>query len=131
MASPAEGGRRRIFPAGTLLFEEGALGEEAFIVEYGRVRVFKTVKGREVDIGEVGPGGIFGEMALIDDQPRMASAVAEEETACVVVGKQRLAEQLALAPRGVRSIMGALLDNIRLMGSELAEARVLLADPEP
>jgi CRP-like cAMP-binding protein len=126
---PAEAGRRRVFSAGTTLFEEGDAGEEAFIVEYGRVRVFKTVKGQRVVLGEVGPGGIFGEMALIDDQPRMASAVADEETACVVIGKQRLGEQLALAPRGVRVIVGALLGNIRLMGAELAEARVLLTEP--
>ncbi len=129
MAIPAEGGRRRIVAAGTVLFEEGDAGEEAFIIEYGRVSVFKTVKGQRVVLGEVGAGGIFGEMALIDDQPRMASAVAEEETACVVVGKQRLGEQLALAPRGVRVMVGALLGNIRLMGTELAEARVLLTEP--
>ncbi len=128
MAIPVEASRRRVFPAGTVLFEEGDAGEEAFIVEYGRVSVFKTVKGLRVVLGEVGPGGIFGEMALIDDQPRMASAVAYEETACVVVGKQRLGEQLALAPRGVQVIVAALLGNIRLMGSELAEAHVLLAE---
>lgn len=120
--------RRREFPADTLIFDEGDAGEEAYVVESGRVAVFKTVQGARVDIGEVTQGGIFGEMALIDDQPRMASAIAAEDTVCVVIGKDRLAEQLALAPKGVRVIVGALLGNIRLMGAELAEARLLLAE---
>ncbi len=122
--------RRRVYPAGTPLFHEGEPGMEAYIVEYGLVSVYKTVKGKRVVLGEVGQGGIFGEMALIDDQPRMASAVTLEETACVVVAKQRLWDQLELAPKGVRVILSALLGNIRLMGSELAEARVLLAAGE-
>ena len=71
----AAAARRRVFAAGTLLFAEGDAGDAAYIVESGRVSVFKTVKGRRVTLGEIGPGGIFGEMALIDDQPRMASAL--------------------------------------------------------
>lgn len=119
--------RRRVFEPGTPIFAEGDPGTEAYVVEYGRVAIFKTVMGKRVDLGTVIQGGIFGEMALIDDQPRMASAVAEVETACVVIGKERLTEQLEQAPRGVRVIVGALLGNIRLMGAELAEAQVTLA----
>lgn len=120
--------RRRVFEAGTTIFHEGEMGHEAYVVEYGHVSVFKTVKDKIVHLGEIMPGGIFGEMALIDDQPRMASAVAEVETACVVIAKERLSEQLEKAPKGVRVIVGALLGNIRLMGAELAEAQVILAE---
>lgn len=122
--------RRRVFEPGTMIFQEGEPGHEAYVVEYGRVSVFKTVKGKHVMLGEIEPGGIFGEMALIDDQPRMASAVAEAETACVVIAKERLSEQLEKAPKGIRVIVGALLGNIRLVGAELAEARVILADDD-
>jgi CRP-like cAMP-binding protein len=130
MTAPANS-RRKVFEAGTVIFHEGDYGTEAYVIEFGRVSVFKTVKGCRVGLGEVGQGGIFGEMALIDDQPRMASAMAEEETACVVIAKERLNEQLEKAPRGVRVIVGALLGNIRLMGAELAEARILLDDGLP
>jgi CRP/FNR family cyclic AMP-dependent transcriptional regulator len=126
----AANSRRKVFAPGTLIFEEGEPGHEAYVVEYGRVGVFKTVKNQRVDLGTVLQGGIFGEMALIDDQPRMASALAVEETACVVIAKDRLTEQLAQAPKGVRVIVGALLGNIRLMGAELAEARVVLHTDE-
>lgn len=119
--------RRTVFAAGELIFTEGDSGLEAYVVESGRVAIFKTVRQTRVELGEIEPGGIFGEMALIDDQPRMASAIAVTETACVVIGKDRLVEQLELAPKGVRVIVGALLGNIRLMGAELAEARIVLA----
>lgn len=122
--------RRRVFEPGTRIFDEGDAGTEAYVVEYGRVAIYKTVQGKRVDLGTVIQGGIFGEMALIDDQPRMASALAEVETACVVIGKERLTEQLEQAPRGVRVIVGALLGNIRLMGAELAEAHIALATDE-
>ncbi|MBC7951843.1 MAG: cyclic nucleotide-binding domain-containing protein [Rhodospirillaceae bacterium] len=119
--------RRKVFEPGALIFDEGEPGHEAYVVEYGRVAIFKSVKGQRVELGLVIQGGIFGEMALIDDQPRMASAMAEVETACVVIAKERLTEQLEKAPKGVRTIVGALLGNIRLMGAELAEAQVILA----
>lgn len=120
--------KRTTYPAGTIIFNEGEPGDAAYIVESGHVTVFKTVKGKKVTIGEIGQGGIFGEMALIDSQPRMASAVTDAETVCVVVAQQRLRDQLERAPKGVRTIVGALLGNIRMMGTELAEARVVLAD---
>lgn len=130
MTALGDGGRA-VFPAGTLIFAEGDEGCEAYMVESGRVAIFKTVKQARVDLGEIEPGGLFGEMALIDDQPRMASAIAITDTACVVIGKERLSEQLAHAPKGVQVIIGALLGNIRLMGAELAETRVVLAGDKP
>ncbi|MBI5164840.1 MAG: cyclic nucleotide-binding domain-containing protein [Magnetospirillum sp.] len=123
--------RRIVIPAGTVVFHEGEPGDAAYIVESGRVTVFKTVKGKRVVLGNVVTGGIFGEMALIDDQPRMASAIAETETTCVLVAHQRLHGELEKAPKGVRVIVNALLGNIRLMGSELAEAQVVLASDHP
>ena len=119
--------RRVIFPAGAVIFTEGEPGTTAYVVESGKVVVYKTVKGNAIEIGKIDQGGIFGEMALIDDHPRMASARAMEETACVIIGKERLFEQMEKAPKGVRVIVNALLGNIRAMGAELAEATVILS----
>jgi len=119
--------RRLVFPPGTVIFTEGEPGDTAYVVEMGKVRIYKTREGRRIEIGEVRRGGIFGEMALIDDHPRMATAEAVEETTCVLIPKDRLAGQLDLAPKGVKVIVNALLGNIRAMGAELAEAALLLA----
>lgn len=119
--------RRIVFPAGTVIFTEGEAGATAYVIESGQVMVYKTVDGKAVEIGDVEQGGIFGEMALIDDHPRMASARAVVKTACVIIGKERLFQQMDKAPKGVRVIVNALLGNIRAMGAELAEASVILA----
>ena len=119
--------RRVVFPAGAVVFTEAETGSTAYVVESGRITIFKTVNGKRIEIGVVEQGGIFGEMALIDNHPRMASAMAVEETACVIIGKARLFEQMEKAPKGVRVIVNALLGNIRAMGTELAEATVILA----
>ena len=115
---------RRRFPAGVLIFSEGAVGDEAYVVESGRVSVFKQPRGEKVVLGELAAGGIFGEMALIDDEPRMASAEALEDTVCLVLPKAALKSQLSRTPDLVILVLETLLQDIRSMGRELVEARV-------
>lgn len=69
----------RVFRAGETVFEEGSVGRQMYVVNAGRVRVLRRSNGRQVQIGTLGPGDIFGEMALVDDLPRSATVVAAEE----------------------------------------------------
>ena len=64
-----------------LIFPENEIGNEAFIVKSGSVEIFKTLykdgkKVRETVLGTLGEGSLFGEMALIEDEKRMAGARA-------------------------------------------------------
>ncbi len=72
--------RDRRFKPGTVILCEETAGEYLYIIKRGRVRVLKRGRGREVVLGEFGPGNLIGEMALIDRRPRSASVVAVEET---------------------------------------------------
>lgn len=114
---------RKRFAAGQTIFAEGEPGEEAYVIETGAVRIVKHVDGLEVTLGELGQGGVFGEMALIDDEPRMASAVAAEDTICLVLPKAALKAQLNRTPDLVILVVETLLHDIRKMGRELVEAR--------
>ncbi|HLO76877.1 MAG TPA: cyclic nucleotide-binding domain-containing protein, partial [Magnetospirillum sp.] len=114
---------RKSFKAGTVIFHEGDPGEEAYVVESGRVLIAKTVDDAPVTLGEIGQNGIFGEMALIDDHPRMASARAAEDTVCMVIPKAALKAQINRTPDLVILVVETLLHNIRKMGRELVEAR--------
>ena len=59
-------------------FEAGDLGDSVYLIEKGRVRIFKPVEGgAEETFASLGPGDFFGEMALFGDHRRAASAVAE------------------------------------------------------
>ncbi len=57
---------REVFRAGTVIFREATPGSRAFIVETGKVAIWRDFGGERRTLGVVGEGGIFGEMALID-----------------------------------------------------------------
>ena len=69
---------RKTCQAGERFFKEGDEGNRAYVVQAGEVEIIKSTGEEDKDIvlGTIGKGGIFGEMALIDDKPRMASARA-------------------------------------------------------
>ncbi len=73
--------RRRV-KAGEYVIREGEHGDEVFVVESGRVRVYQEVDGRTVERRELGPGDAFGEMAMLTSSLRTASVVAIED--CVL-----------------------------------------------
>ncbi|HUI24996.1 MAG TPA: cyclic nucleotide-binding domain-containing protein [Candidatus Kryptonia bacterium] len=66
-------------PTGTVIFSEGEAGDAMYVVKEGEVDI--VVHGKVVET--VGPGGIVGEMALIDPSPRSATVVAR--TPCTLV----------------------------------------------
>ncbi len=79
-----------IFPEGTVVFTEGERGDHAYLVQSGTVEI-RTGSGensRLVDI--IGEGEFFGEMALVDDEPRSATAVAHEYLICAVFTREEI-----------------------------------------
>ncbi len=75
------------FPAGARIFAEGDKGEKFYLVAEGVVRVSTEVSGGEEALAVLRPGAYFGEMSLIDDQPRSADAFAQEDV--VLLGLSR------------------------------------------
>jgi len=72
---------------GEIIFAEEDLGDEMYLVRSGRVRIQQEIGDQPTAVDTVMPGGHFGEMAIIDDQPRSASALAEENTSLLVLHK--------------------------------------------
>ncbi|MGE5545791.1 MAG: Crp/Fnr family transcriptional regulator [Solirubrobacterales bacterium] len=119
---------RRTFAKGTVIFREGDKGGEAYLVQQGAVRIFKSVGGRRITLGTCKPFQIFGEMALIDDAPRMAAAETVEDTVCLVVSKATIRDMLDLAPPGLTNVLNSLIATMRIMGDELASARAQIIE---
>jgi CRP-like cAMP-binding protein len=96
------------FTNGGVVFVKGDNGAFAYLVRSGRVEIRGS--GQSIEI--VGPGGLFGEMALIDGGPRSASAVALADTELVVVDKptfERLLREVPDFAVGVMQLMSARL----------------------
>ena len=78
-AVKAEARFTRAVKAGDLVFREGEAGRTMFVVRSGRVRITRQVRGRTKTFAVLGPGEFFGEMAIINDKPRSASAEVMED----------------------------------------------------
>ena len=84
--------RKVRFFTGDVLFREGEPGSSLFVILEGKVRVTLRGPEREIDLAEVGPGAILGEMALIDPGPRSATAAATEAGSCLGLSASELEE---------------------------------------
>ena len=78
--------------AGHVLINEGDHGDRAYMIVSGSCRAFRTVDGAEETLGTMQAGDAFGEMALLLDEPRAASVIAEEPTTVLVLDKKTLNE---------------------------------------
>ena len=73
--------------AGEIIFSEQDLGDEMYLVRSGKVIVQQEIAEQQTTIDKVAAGGHFGEMAIIDDQPRSTTAIAEENTSLLILHK--------------------------------------------
>jgi CRP-like cAMP-binding protein len=97
--------------AGTTLFREGSVGALAYVVLEGRVSV--TIQGRPVQ--KVGPGGIFGEMALVDQSTRTASATAETDVALVAINRNVFLNLVRSNPEFGSALLNAVAERVRFV----------------
>jgi CRP-like cAMP-binding protein len=75
-------------PAGTVLFQEGDKGEEMFIIQTGRVKISKRIRGVEKTLATLEKGEFFGEMAILNDKPRSATAETVDECDMLVIDRK-------------------------------------------
>ena len=99
--------------AGTEIFREGDPAGRAFVVKVGLVELDRVVKGTRTPFIRIGPGGIFGEMAVIDGGPRAASATAVEETTLVLVSEEVFRSKLDTADPFIRGLVRLFVRSLR------------------
>jgi len=84
----------RDFRAGEVLFREGEHGEEMYVIQSGVVQILKTVGNEERPLASLGRGEFVGEMALLNDKPRTATAVVLEDAKCLVIDRHTLEQMI-------------------------------------
>lgn len=100
---------RETHPPGAVLFRQGEAGEKAYYIEDGRVSI---VRGDET-IAVLGAGDIVGEMALIDDRPRTATAVCAADCRLLAVDRAYLHDAMARADPALPFILRVVLRRFR------------------
>ncbi len=104
----------RIVP-GKSIMTASETGLYMYVVLEGRVAV--SVQGKVVE--RVGPGGVFGEMALIDDSPRAASAVAETDCLLLPISRNDFLALVKNKPSFAMALLKTLADRLRFMTSHI------------
>ena len=96
----APSGQVRSYDAGQVIFAAGDPGDGFYLVESGSVRITAVVGQNEPRVlAIIGPDDFFGEMAVLDDSPRSASATAETSTKVIFLSRDRLLEMLDHQPK--------------------------------
>jgi CRP/FNR family cyclic AMP-dependent transcriptional regulator len=96
-------------PAGTVLMRQGEPGHEAFVIEKGKARA--TVRGKKSSL--MGPGEVFGEMALLHSAPRSATVTAETDMNLVVLGSREFSTLLEDVPGVALKVLAAVGERLR------------------
>ena len=109
------------YKAGDVVFEKGAAGDSLYLVVSGRVRVYDGAR----TIVELGGKEMFGELALLDPEPRLASIAALEDTRLFRLDRESFAELMAGNIEVVRGVLHVLCERLRgLQGHAPDRARV-------
>ena len=99
----------RVFHAAEIIFEAGSTGNLMYAVQSGEVDIL--IGGTVVET--VGPEGFFGEMALLEDAPRSATAVARGETSLAVIDSFAFMRQVSRNPFFALEVMRVLAARLR------------------
>lgn len=103
----------RTFEPDETIIEEGATGLGMFVITSGRVEVYKANNGGRLELGAMEEGDVLGEVALIDDQPRSASAVARTRTECLLLTRDSFETLVKKDPEIAWCIVPGLAERIR------------------
>lgn len=107
------------YAAGDMIFSQGDLGTEMFIIQDGEVEIIKHINGESHILSHLEKGDFFGEMALLEAAPRTADAIAKTEVKVLIINGSRFDDMLKKNPEIAVRI-------IRKYSKRLREANTLL-----
>ena len=122
---------RETVAAGQVIFEQDASGDDLYVVESGQVQVIRRLQnGMEEILATLGAGEIFGEMALLEQQPRSARVVAYSDVKLLSISRQTfndlIEESPAVAVHLLQRVSARLRDRNRQQEALLNEKRRLV-----
>lgn len=118
----------RIYNKNKIIFADGEIGQSLYIIQKGTVKITKILNGNEIILAILKRGDIFGEMALLENKPRSAAAIAQEDgTVLMEVLKQNFEFMAKTKPAIINRLTQILSERIWFSYKQLAN--VLIKDP--
>jgi CRP-like cAMP-binding protein len=103
----------RSLKPGEILFEEGTQGRELFIIQEGKVGIYKDTPDGRVELAVVEKGGIIGEMSLLDNLPRSATVQAVEPCKALIINQASFDKIMQEIPVWLQSIIKIVVSRLR------------------
>ncbi|MDE3175336.1 MAG: Crp/Fnr family transcriptional regulator, partial [Pseudomonadota bacterium] len=114
--------RETRFVKGELVFSRGDPGASLYVVAQGQVRLaVSTAEGRELSFEIVGPGGMFGEIALLDGRPRSAEATALAPTLAYLLAREDFRRLMRERPGMTEAVIDFLCARLRRVSARLED----------
>ncbi len=117
----------RQYPKDTMIFSESQSGAEMFIIQEGQVSISKVVDGNEVILAILKQGDMFGEMALLENKPRSATAIAHTDCRLMVVNRNNFDQMVSTQPQLISKLTTTLAERLWSMYRQVDNAA--LKDP--
>ena len=117
---------RRKYPRDAVIFFESDPGDAMFMITAGRVKVtILSDDGREIILSILSDRDFFGEMALLDNEPRSATAIAVQETEVAVIHQKDFLSIVEKRPRVAINLLSALSDRLRKANHQIGSLALL------
>lgn len=114
----------RKYPKGTMIFCENQSGADMFIIQSGEVSISKVVDGNEVTFAVLKKGDMFGEMALLENKPRSATAIAHEECVLMVVNRKNFDLMVATQAQLIARLTTTLAERLWAQHRQLTNSQI-------
>ncbi|GEM_PF-2503942 len=120
----------RAYASGEIIFTEGSDVDGIYSVQSGRVSVFKTKATPQgpvdIELVQLGPGSMFGEMGMLDQTKRDASVKAVDFTEVLIITKDMFENQLTQLPPWIVNFIKILISRLRITNDKLTAAIQML-----
>jgi CRP/FNR family cyclic AMP-dependent transcriptional regulator len=123
--------QRRQYAAGSMVFSQGDNGDSMYIVEAGDINIhLPGDASRRISLKDISRGEYFGELALFDEKPRSASALATTETVLLELQRRTLEGYLESRPKVALAILRTLSERLRETNTMLSARAAKNVDEE-
>ncbi len=105
---------REVYYKGQTIIEQGSEGYRAYFIERGKVEILIKDGSHQLKVAEMNAGDLFGEMALITNEPRSATVRAVQDTVLTVISKDEIESKIGtIKDKAIRALINVLADRLR------------------